>query len=136
MVQPQEKDDEPEIIIFAVPPSTENELPTEETGCNNNIVADFTPIEPGFPGGEDSLQAFLNSNIVVPTNSNGTAYVQFIVCSDGSLSNPRIIRSVNPEADREILRVVNLMPLWSPGMLDDSTTVNVRYTLPVRIVSP
>ena len=48
----------------------------------------------------------------------------------GSISNARVVKSVNPELDAEALRVVNSMPNWNPGK-QDGKAVRVKYTVPV-----
>lgn len=56
--------------------------------------------------------------------------MQFIVGTDGSITNARVVRSVNQYLDKEALRVVSVMPRWKPGM-QDGKPVRVRYTVPV-----
>ena len=47
------------------------------------------------------------------------------------------MRSVSPELDAEAVRVVNSMPLWTPGE-QKGVPVNVKFTLPIqfRLASP
>ena len=61
----------------------------------------------------------------------GIVYVQFIVGSDGSISNAKVIRSAHGVLNNEALRVVNLMPHWIPGK-QDGEFVNSRFTLPIH----
>ena len=53
-----------------------------------------------------------------------------MVEKDGSISNARVVKSVNPDLDAEALRVVNSMPNWNPGK-QDGKAVRVKYTVPV-----
>jgi TonB family protein len=50
---------------------------------------------------------------------------------DGSVSNVKILRGVNSYLDDEALRVVSLMPRWSPGV-QNNQNVRVQYNLPIR----
>lgn len=56
--------------------------------------------------------------------------MQTTVKSDGSISNIRVTKSVDPYLDKEAVRVVKSMPRWIPGT-QDGKPVNVEYTLPI-----
>jgi TonB family protein len=88
--------------------------------------------EPQFPGGEQALITFLtdNLNYNMHTMSEGTVYVQFTVEKNGSITNPKIIRSVSPVNDAEVLRVIALMPKWTPGVLGNEK-VPANTVLPI-----
>ena len=91
---------------------------------------------PVFPGGEAELMAFLGRTIQYPAlalenNIQGTVVAVFIVGKDGALSSAEIVRDIGGGCGAEVLRVLNLMPAWKPGMLYGAP-VRVRYTLPVR----
>ena len=60
----------------------------------------------------------------------GKVLVKFTVKSDGSISNIRVTKSVDPYLDKEAVRVVKSMPRWIPGT-QDGKPVNVEYTLPI-----
>lgn len=57
--------------------------------------------------------------------------IRFVVEPDGSVSNVEVVRGVDPNLDREAVRVVTEMPKWKPGMVDGEP-VRARYTLPVQ----
>jgi len=59
--------------------------------------------------------------------------VGFVVGLDGKIGNARIVKSVDSSLDAEALRVISLMPAWTPG-IQDGKTVRVFYTLPFRFV--
>ncbi len=97
----------------------------------------FTDVEqaPGFPGGSDALKLYLAKKIRYPKNAykndiEGKVVVRFIVEPDGSIANPEILQSLDPECDEETLRVVRKMPMWNPGR-QNGAFVAVYYTLPV-----
>ena len=101
----------------------------------SNKVFDVVEEMPHFPGGPAALQAFLSSNTKYPVVAQengvqGRVIVSFVVERDGSITDVRVVRSVDPSLDREASRVVRSMPRWSPGKQNGST-VRVKYTVPV-----
>ena len=102
----------------------------------NNPVFEVVEIMPEFPdGGMSGLMQFLSRNIQYPINAQknhtqGRVTVQFVVNKDGSISEPKIIRGVDPDLDGEAIRVISLMPKWKPGM-QKGQPVRVKYTVPV-----
>lgn len=95
----------------------------------------FVEEMPEFAGGQAALMQFLNKNMKYPAVSqeNGTqgrVIVQFIIDKDGSITDPVVVRSVDPYLDKEAIRVIRMMPKWKPGM-QRGKTVRVKYTLPV-----
>lgn len=102
----------------------------------NNPVFEVVEIMPEFPdGGMSGLMQFLSKNIQYPINAQknhtqGRVTVQFVVNKDGSISEPKIIRGVDPDLDGEAIRVISLMPKWKPGM-QKGQPVRVKYTVPV-----
>ena len=102
----------------------------------NNPVFEVVEIMPEFPdGGMSRLMRFLTKNIQYPINAQknhtqGRVTVQFVVNKDGSISEPKIIRGVDPDLDGEAIRVISLMPKWKPGM-QKGQPVRVKYTVPV-----
>ena len=102
----------------------------------NNPVFEVVEIMPEFPdGGMSGLMQFLSKNIQYTINAQknhtqGRVTVQFVVNKDGSISEPKIIRGVDPDLDGEAIRVISLMPKWKPGM-QKGQPVRVKYTVPV-----
>ena len=45
----------------------------------------------------------------------GTVYVLFVVEKDGSISNVKVRKGINPDIDKEAVRVISTMPNWEPG---------------------
>lgn len=100
-----------------------------------NKVFDVVEEQPSFPGGQGALMAWLRDNIKYPVVAaengiEGKVIVQFVVGKNGSISNVKVVKSIDPSLDREAVRVVSSMPSWTPGK-QNGTSVNVRYTLPV-----
>ena len=97
----------------------------------------FTVVEqmPLFPGGDAALMAYLRDNIHYPTVAaengvQGRVTLQFTVGADGTVSNVKVLRGVDPSLDKEAVRVVSSSPKWTPGKQRDRN-VKVTYTFPV-----
>jgi len=61
----------------------------------------------------------------------GTAVAQFVIRPGGWIENLSIIKSVSPEIDAEIMRVIQTMPKWTPGE-KNGKVVSVQFVLPVK----
>ena len=100
-----------------------------------NKVFEYVEQMPSFPGGTGALMQYLSKNIKYPpfaeeNNIQGRVICTFVVERDGSVSDIRIARSVDPSLDKEAMRVVSAMPKWIPGR-QNGQMVRVKYTLPV-----
>ena len=98
-------------------------------------VFDVVEQMPSFPGGPSALMQYLSSNIKYPVVAEengvqGRVVCTFVVERDGSITDVRVIRSVDPSLDKEAVRVVKGMPKWIPGKQNGSA-VRVKYTVPV-----
>ena len=89
----------------------------------------FPPM-PSFPG---NIQQFLRTHLVWPAgrknkNVEGRVVVKFYIDRNGSCSQFKVLRSLNPSFDAEALRVLKLMPKWNMSSMEGSGT---WYVLPV-----
>jgi TonB family protein len=92
-------------------------------------------IYPEFAGGDMGLIKFLQRTIQYPQferdyDVQGKVILRFIIDEKGKVTYPRIIRSVSPGLDKESLRVIKILPDFSPAMLRGKP-VRVPYNLPV-----
>jgi len=72
---------------------------------------------PRFPGGEKAFGEFLHKNIDTTSQTNhGRVIVSFIVETNGSLTDIKVVRSLNPIADKEAIRILKKSPKWNPGI--------------------
>ena len=118
-----------EIAVAAPPPPP---APKPEVATK---VFDVVEEMPSFPGGNGALMSYLNSNVKYPVVAQengvqGRVTISFVVERDGSISDVKVARSVDPSLDREAQRVVKSMPRWTPGK-QNGQTVRVKYTVPV-----
>ena len=89
---------------------------------------------PQFPGGEAALMKYINSHLQKPSTQeriDGSVIVQFVVQSDGSIGEVKVVRSLHPDYDKEAVRVVKSLPKFSPGR-QNGQVVAVWYTVPVN----
>ncbi len=98
----------------------------------------FTVVEsmPEFPGGQASLFKFLQQNIDYPeiakeSGIQGRVFVTFVVETDGSVTDVRVLRGIGGGCDEEAVRVVKAMPKWNPGK-QRGKPVRVQFNLPVK----
>ena len=90
---------------------------------------------PSFPGGDKALMDFLSNNVKYPVVAQengvqGRVVISFVVEKDGSITDVRVVRSVDPSLDKEAARVVKSMPRWIPGK-QNGAAVRVKYNVPV-----
>lgn len=90
-----------------------------------------------FPGGMSAMHEFLKKNMFYPMSAKeagiqGKCYIRFIVNTDGSISDVRVLHGVPdcPECDKEAVRVVKNMPKWAPGK-NSGKAVRTFYNLPI-----
>ncbi len=108
-----------------------DEKPKEE----ETKVFDVVEQMPQFPGGPNALFEYLSKNIKYPVVAEengiqGRVIVTFVVERDGSITDVKVAKSVDPSLDKEAQRVVKSMPHWIPGKQNGSA-VRVKYTVPV-----
>lgn len=127
-VEDNQRQRQTQIYVPPPPPVKQEEAEEEEI---------FTVVEdkPMFPGGEAALMKYLHDNIRYPVVAQengiqGRVTCNFVVEKDGSITDVQIVRGVDPSLDREAIRVIQSMPLWTPGK-QRNVPVRVRFTLPV-----
>jgi protein TonB len=98
----------------------------------------FTVVEsmPGYPGGDAARMKFLQENIKYPqmareSGIQGTVYVTFVVETDGSVTDVRVLRGIGGGCDEEAIRVINLMPNWNAGK-QRGKPVRVQFNMPIK----
>ncbi|GBU08770.1 protein TonB [Bacteroidales bacterium] len=90
-------------------------------------------ILPEFTGGLAGLNRFIYTNIIYPQKAysnriQGRVVYSFIVNEDGSISDLSLIKGVEESLDKESLRVLAMMPMWSPGK-KSGKPIKIRYQL-------
>ena len=114
-------------------------ITTEENPKEEKKVTPFHQIaqRPTFNGGDaNEFSKWVNQNLRYPdkcrqSKVQGRVTLQFTVTETGKVADVKVLRSVNPELDKEAARVVSESPDWTPGRNENGDTVPVTYTFPV-----
>jgi protein TonB len=110
----------------------------EEVKENVDDAEPFVVVEemPMFPGGEAALLAYIADHTQYPevakeNNIQGKVIVRFCVTSKGGVDKVEILKSVDPELDKEAIRVVKTLPAFKPGK-QGGKPVPVWYMVPIN----
>ena len=110
-------------------------LKKETEADESEKVYDVVEQMPAYPGSPSALYEFLSKSIQYPEEAEkagkqGRVIATFVVEKDGSITNARVVKALDPLLDAEALRVINAMPKWNPGM-QNGVAVRCKYTVPV-----
>ncbi len=149
--------------VFWLAPLSAQKLSLSSDSSKQNTLANILTNldnQPSFPGGQDSLIHFLQTNLHYPSlprrkGVEGTVFVVFNIDSDGEILEPKVkffrLRRVveitdtstnelknvilpekyDEDLEKEALRVVEAMPHWIPARYKNKP-IKVPYTMPVR----
>ncbi|WP_212006289.1 M56 family metallopeptidase [Chitinophaga sp. HK235] len=138
-------DKRPSAIRALVPPGTlpglmaEN-IPVADTApaSKNKSTVQLLATRPSFPGGEDSMAAYLSRNVRYPKEAarkgtQGMVTIEFLVNEQGQVTNAKIKgnKILGDGLEEEALRVVKAMPRWTPATYKGKKEA-VRQALPIR----
>lgn len=105
-------------------PETEAEEKPEVVDMYNEPI-DFRVVEdlPQFPGGAAEFMKWLTKNLKYPALAQkrkvkGRVVAQFVVNTDGSISDLELTEKLETSCDNEVLRVLRMMPKWQAGMMN------------------
>jgi TonB family protein len=120
-----------ELKPIALLAPAEGQDPSQE----NTAFFDEQDTPPTPIGGLPAWQRHLSENLTYPTSARsrgiqGTVLVSFVVNTDGSVTEVKLVRGIGGGCDEEALRVFKLSPRWSPGMIKGEV-VRTRMTLPL-----
>jgi len=112
---------------------------TTYTNAKGKIVYYKAEVQPSYTGGEQAMNAFLQENVVFPSDAEdegleGTVFVDFVVDKEGYVTDVTAdsytYKNIDPAFTAEAIRVVKLMPRWTPGS-QRGTAVDVKYSIPI-----
>ncbi len=91
---------------------------------------------PEYPGGEVAMYKFIGENIEYPrmakeSGISGRVFVTFVVERNGSVTDVQILRGIGGGCDEEAIRVIKMMPQWTPGK-QRGKPVRVQYRMPIK----
>jgi len=95
---------------------------------------------PQYPNGDVELMQFLSTNLKYPQDAinkkiEGKVVCRFLVNKDGTVSDVKVIRSLYPSIDNEAIRVLKMLPKWTPGK-QNGEFASVSYTIPITFKLP
>lgn len=135
-----EIDEELDIEDTEIDEDTEVEfdITLEEEETDDAPVFFIVEEMPQFPGGDTELRKYIAQSVKYPVIAQengiqGRVYVQFVVGTDGGVTQVKVARGVDPNLDKEAIRVVESMPKWKPGK-QRGKAVKVSYTVPINFV--
>jgi len=119
-------------VSAGIPPvDKSSKMETDKMGYYN-----YTETAPTFPGGQGSLESYINNNIQYPqqaidNGAEGTVNVRFTIDENGKPGNAKTTgAAIGYGLEEEAIRVVNSMSNWTPGMIKGNK-VKAWYTLPI-----
>ena len=107
-------------------------LPDKVGGGEVFVVVEKMPV---YPGGDEALFRFIYENVRYPAEAKeqgiqGKVILRFMIASDGAVEDITVVRGVHPLLDAEAIRVMSIMPGWTPGT-QGGKPVNVWYSVPI-----
>jgi len=132
-------------LMFLIPINSDGKINTHSTIQQSQIhinggidtVKNTIDIDAHYPGGKAAWNLFFKNNFKyraydIKNGINGMVIVHFIISENGHISNAKILSGVDRTNDREVLRVINIMPDWIP-VLENGKPVETPFTLSVPL---
>lgn len=109
------------------------------THTPKNLVyaSSIVQVHPSFPGGLIKFYDYFNSNFKMPEGNKditGKLIFSFIVDTDGSLTDIKLLRGINSSINEEAIKVLKSSPKWIPGE-QNGQKVKVLYSIPIKITA-
>src|SRR5260221_6632872 len=108
---------------------------------NPAVVGPSAPLDyaegmPASKGGLQAMMKFIQKNLKYPTRAKrigieGKVFIKFIVNDEGKVVNVEVSRGIYDDCDKEVVRVISMMPAWNPGR-QNNMPVSVRMILPIN----
>ena len=131
-------------VCFSVFPDAEDEAENtvvdvtqfEDFGEEDTGEAQIFQVVETMPTFKGNMNKWLKDNVKYPilaqeNGISGRVFVAFVVEVDGSITDVKVARSVDPSLDKEAVRVVKAMPKWNPGK-QRNKPVRVAFTVPIN----
>ena len=138
---PGKKDGQPVPVDYTLPIKFRLPEPKGDESILNERVYSMVEVDvqPSFPGGEMAMYEWIGKNLSYPpemaeTDVIGSVIVQCVIEKDGTVSDIQTMKSLYPLLDKEVVRVVSMMPKWNPGMINGqpvrvSNNIRVKFML-------
>ena len=108
----------------------------EKTEPDEDYVFDAVEQNAMFPGGDGALIKWIGEHtdypqVALENGVQGTVRVRFVVKKDGTIGDVKVLKPVDPNLDKEAMRVIKSLPKFIPGKMNGHA-VNCYFTAPVR----
>jgi periplasmic protein TonB len=121
-----------EEVVEIIAEIVQEEIREEEPEPEPFVVVEEMPM---YPGGDAALLTYIAENTQYPevakeNNIQGRVIVRFCVTAKGTINQVSILKGVDPELDKEAIRVVSALPPFRPGR-QGGKPVPVWYMVPI-----
>ena len=104
---------------------------------NKEVIYKMAEVPPKPVGGLEAFYEYTEENIERPKEAlvkgvKGNVFVQFVVETDGTLSNIKIIKGIGAGCDEVVVNCLKNAPKWIPGK-QNGETVRVQKTLSIQV---
>jgi len=119
-------------VVEEAPQQAKEEVQEAEAEPEPFVVVEEMPM---FPGGDAALLTYIGEHTNYPevakeNNIQGRVIIRFCVTSKGGVSLVSVLKGVDPELDKEAVRVVGTLPPFKPGK-QGGRPVPVWYMVPI-----
>ena len=117
---------------------TPQEVVVDDRKDDENKIYEAVEHSPQPEGGVEAWHKFLRRNLRYPERAKpkgieGKVFISFVVGADGKISQIEVVKALDPDCDKEAIRVIKKAPPWKPG-IQNGKAVNVRFTLPITFM--
>jgi protein TonB len=118
--------------VLTIPTEVQPEIEEPVKEQEPYVIVQEMPV---FPGGTEALLKYIFANVIYPeicreNNVQGRVVVKFCVTASGGVDRIAVLKGVDPELDKEVVRVIGTLPAFRPGK-QAGVPVPVWFTLPV-----
>jgi len=116
---------------------------TIEPISDDNGTVDVAPafilnpeVMPHYEGGISEMMKFLKSKLRYPIRASrrsieGTVFISFVVDRNNNVTRVEVIKGIDPDCDKEAIRVISMMNAWTAG-IQNKSPVSVKMVLPIK----
>jgi protein TonB len=120
------------LLLYSITCFSQSVEKLEDNNIYNTAGID---VQPEFPGGLDKLNTFVNESYLkagFASEVKGKVYAMFVIEKDGSLSDIKLLRKVDPPKAGALIQILKTSPKWNPGK-QNGKIVRVLYSVPLVI---
>jgi len=123
-----------ETVVIGYAPSKDKQVAKNPSQDKNNEGV-LVEQMPEYPGGSKALMEYISKSVRYPTSAMAKGIEGRVICScivneEGRVTDVKVVASVDPDLDKEAIRVIENMPDWIPGKQNGKGTP-VRFTIPI-----